>query len=234
MSWLERLLRRPSRDLDPALAAQRARYLAAPAVDTASPMTALRLVIADVETSGLDPFHDRLIAIGAVGFRAGQIRLDEAFHVVLRQDRISAHGNILVHGIDGTTQLSGRVAAEALIDFLDYTGRAPLVGFHADFDRTVIERAMKAALGIKPANPWLDLAFLAPALFPEPAKRARNLDDWLAVFDIENYARHDAVADSVATGQLLQVCLAEASRKGLARCADLMRLEADQRWLSRH
>jgi DNA polymerase-3 subunit epsilon len=232
MNWLRRLLWRP-----PALSgSQRAvlaayRDLAAPPLNQAVRDT--RFVVLDVETSGLNPFRDRLLSIGAVVVRDGAIRLGEAMEVVLKQTAPSDGKNILVHGIDGTTQLAGQDPPEALAAFLAYAGKAPLVGYHVDFDRIMIERALRQELGMKPVNEWLDLARLMPALYPEAAARGRGLDYWLEAFSIENAARHNAVADALATAQLLQVALARAGAGGRQRYADLRRLDDDQGWLER-
>ena len=193
----------------------------------------LRLVIVDVETTGLRPYHDRLLALGAVAMTEELIRLDDTFEVTVRQDAPSAPENILVHGIDGTAQTSGPHAADALAAFLDFAQDAPLIAFHAEFDRVFVTRALREALGVTPHNVWLDLAELAPAVFSEHAAKAQTLDDWTALFGIENAARHEALADAVATAQLLQVVLARASQLGLTRFADLTARAKDQRWLAR-
>lgn len=208
-------------------------YDALPDPDLHQPLQAMRCVVVDVETSGLDPFHDRLISIGAVALTGGLLRLAESFEVVLRQHTPSDERNILVHGIDGTTQACGQDAADGLAAFLEFAGKSPLIGFHADFDRTMIRRAMLAELGSAPVNAWLDVAALAPALFADRASSAVTLDDWLQVFGIENHARHNALADACATAQLFQVVTAQAAQRGMRSCADLMRLEKDQRWLER-
>jgi DNA polymerase-3 subunit epsilon len=192
-----------------------------------------RIVVVDVETSGLDPHADRLLSIGAVTVRQRLVRFDESFEVVLEQARPSDSGNILVHGIGGSAQLMGREPVAGLLDFLSFVGKAPLAGFNADFDRVAIERATTRVLGIRPDNVWLDLAALLPALCPLHAAAARTLDDWTGVFGIDNYARHDAVADALATAQLLLVTLACAKQQGIESCAGLVRLEKDQRWLQR-
>lgn len=194
-------------------------------------LAALRLVVADVETSGLDPYRDRLISIGAVGLTAGLVHLDDSFKVVLRQPCASGKQNILVHGIDGTTQLAGSEPADVLVAWLAFSARAPLAGFHADFDRIVLTRAVRDALGMEPTIVWFDLAQLMPALFP--ARKAATLDEWTQLFAIENYARHDALADAFATAQLLQIALAEAARQGIRTLEDLRELEKDYRSLMR-
>jgi DNA polymerase-3 subunit epsilon len=232
MSWLARVLgTRPA--LAPAQERALAAYREAPKPDRAAPAGGQRLVVVDVETSGLDARKDRLLAIGAIGVRRGAIPLRDGFEVVLRQEQPSAHENILVHGIDGTTQRSGTEPAEALARFLAYAGKAPLVAFHADFDRIMIERATRPALGLRPVNTWLDLAVIAPVVFPEHAGAARTLDDWLRVFGIEHLDRHDALADALATAQLLLVVLARAARSGAHRLDDLIAASTGHRWIAR-
>lgn len=198
-----------------------------------APAATQRAVVVDVEASGLDPRRDRLISIGAIGVLGGLARYAETFEVVLRQEAPSAEANILVHGIGGEAQLAGREPAAGLLDFLAFAGKAPLVAFHADFDRILVERAIAPALGIKPGNLWLDLALLAPALFPDQPSGARTLDDWLRRFGIGNDDRHNALADALATAQLLLVALAQAGKQGLTTWAQLAGLQEGQRWISR-
>lgn len=227
MNILTRLARAARRA--PAHAAAVAEYRSLPGPADDAQLAATRLVVVDVETSGLDPYRDRLISIGAIGVCAGLVHFDDAFRVVLRQPRPSADHNIVVHGIDGTTQVAGTSSEDACAAWLRFSGGAPLVAFHADFDRLVLTRAVEAALGIAPTNPWLDAAMLLPALFP--AHKAATLDDWAGIFAVENYARHDALADALATAQLLQIALAAAARVGIHTLKALQRLEKDQRWL---
>lgn len=177
---------------------------------------ALRWVVVDVESSGLNPFKDRLLSIGAVALRGGRVCLDDGFDVVLRQDTPSAPDNILVHGIGGERQRQGEESASALLRFLEYVGHDPLVAFHASFDRVLIERGLNTTLGVKPDWTWLDLAHLAPALFPGQQAQRESLDDWTALFRIDNADRHNALADALATAELFLALLSRARRQGIA------------------
>jgi DNA polymerase-3 subunit epsilon len=231
MNWLRRL-RRGRVALDPAHADRLDRYLASRPDDGTGPLGEQRLIVIDVETSGLSPRTDHLIAIGAVASHGNVVHFEDSFYAVLRQDKPSTAENILVHGIDGTTQTSAPDPAQSLLDFLGYARSSPLVGFHAEFDRVFIARSMHEALGVTPANAWLDLADLAPALCPERAARAHSLDDWTSLFGIENHARHDALADALATAQLLQVLVVRAAQQNLTRFADLAARAKEHRWLT--
>lgn len=188
-----------------------------------------RWVVIDCETSGLDPARDRLLAVGAVAVRGGRIDPADSFHALLRQETPSAPENILVHGIGGEAQRGGRPAAEALGELARYVGDGFPVAFHADFDSAVLDRAMPGA-GL--AAPWLDLARLAPALYPARSRAARSLDEWLQFAGIPALRRHDALADAFSTAQLLLVLLAEAERQEAASVGDLRRLARASAWLA--
>lgn len=208
-------------------------WRALPEPDTHELLTQARWVVVDVESTGLDMRRDRLISIGAVAVRGETISFADSFDIVLKQDAVSPTANILVHGIGGTAQREGAPPAEALLRFLRYLGKSRLVAYHAAFDEAMIGRAMQAYLGFKFKRYALDLAYLAPALFPEVLPKQRALDDWLAHFGIRDFARHSALSDAYSTAQLLQVLLKQASLQGLQTCAQLHRLERAQFDLSR-
>jgi DNA polymerase-3 subunit epsilon len=188
------------------------------------PLQAASWVVVDCETSGLDARHDRLLSIGAVEVRDARVSLEGTFSALVRQAAPSSHENILVHGIGAEAQLGGRERGEALREFAAFAGERVLVAFHARFDEEVLRRA-----GF-PKKRWLDVARLAPALFP--ARREKQLDEWLAAFSIECPARHDALADAWATAHLFLVLLAEARRQGVATVEALRALARAERWIA--
>lgn len=232
MTFLSRLLGRA-----PALSAtQRARLdawarLQKPA--SARPAAEARLISADVETTGLDVARDRLIAIGAVAIEGSRVALAGSFQAVLRQPEASSDANILVHRIGGDAQAAGDDPAEALVAFLEFIGRDPLVGFHAAFDDIMLRRAGEATLGMPLRLEWIDLAWLAPAVLGDRHPRARSLDDWCEAIGIENLARHDALADALATAQLWQAVAAAGEQRGLGTIDSLRAAARNQEWLSR-
>lgn len=192
-----------------------------------------RYVVVDVETTGLDLRRDRVLAVGAVGVTRARIGLGDAYGAVLRQTEASTDANILIHGIGGQAQLAGRDPVWALIEFLEWAGKAPFVAFRAEFDQTMLEREMKARFGVPIALAWIDLAFLLPALFRGTG--CDSLEDWTGHFGIGTGERHDAVADAYATAQLLLIALAAADSVGMGSPAQLIAMQKAQRWLgTRH
>lgn len=235
MNWLVPLLRllRKAPQLSEAQTAALLTYQQLTPCATDAALASQRFVVVDVESTGLDVFSDRLIAIGAIDVEARAVHIGQSFETVLRQDAPSSNDNILVHGIGGTAQATGQNPADALLAFMAYLGNAPLVAYHASFDQAMINRATQLYLGMTLQNTWIDLALVAPALFPQSARGRHALDDWTALFHIENPSRHNAVADACATAQLLLVALAQASTQGIQHLRELVQLEKDQRWLTR-
>jgi DNA polymerase III subunit epsilon len=198
---------------------------------------ASRWAVVDVETTGLDVRHDRLLAIAAVALQVDgeltpRIVLADSFEAVLRYEgALADKDNILLHGIGVGEQGAGAPAAEVLTEFERWLAAAPLLAFHAAFDQAMIARAMKGTLGRTLAKPWLDLAPVADALFPDV--RGRTLDDWLAHFDIDCTVRHQAAADALATAELLLRLWPAARAQRCANFGGLRKLAGQRRWLVR-
>jgi DNA polymerase-3 subunit epsilon len=232
-----RILPRPLRalwnapKLDAALHERLAAWERLPRADLSLAHRDARYVVVDVETTGLDMRRDVPIAIGAVGIAGHAIAVDDAYQVVLKQAEASADANILIHGIGGQTQLAGRDPALAMLEFVEYAGSSPLVAFRAEFDREVLARAARKLLGAELARPFIDVAFLLPALYR--GTECSSLEDWLAHFGREPSARHDPVADAYETAQLMLIALAAADAVGMGSAQSLLAMQKAQRWLGR-
>lgn len=213
------------------------RWRAAPIPELRRPLRDVSWIVVDTESSGPDAKHDRLLSIGACTVSGGHVVIGSGFEVVLRQEQASAVDNILVHRIGGTVQLTGKDQEAALAAFLDYAQRNPLVAFHARFDTVLLARALRDRLGLRFTALWVDAAHVATALFPQSHGGNWGLDQWLAYFGIENYARHDALADAFSTAQLFLVLLERAASQGIGDARALIGLGRTHheltRWLSR-
>jgi DNA polymerase III subunit epsilon len=188
-----------------------------------TPLDAARWVVIDCETSGLDAARDHLLSVGGVKVRGAAVELQDYFESRVRQEAPSAPENILVHGIGADAQRSGQPLARVIEGLDAFIGADLPAAFHAPFDAAILRRH-----GLATRSKWLDLAALAPALFP--GRKAGVLDDWLGAFGIPARARHDALGDAFATAQLLLALLAEAKRQRVAS-VEALREAATSRFL---
>jgi DNA polymerase-3 subunit epsilon len=195
-----------------------------------------RWVVLDVETSGLDPLRDRLLAVAAIGVRVDwdhrslAIDLSDSFEAVLRQDAPSSRDNILLHGIGAARQAAGLRQEEAMAGFTRFAGASPLLAFHAAFDRTLVDRHLPAGGARVLRNPWLDIEHLCGVTHPRVP--ARSLDEWLDHFGIRCAARHQAAADTLAECELLLRIWPGVA----AECrswGDVRRMAQRHRWIGR-
>lgn len=195
---------------------------------------AQRWIMLDVETTGLDPRTDQLLAIAAVAMRltpaTGRLELSvgDSFEIVLRQEKPSGKDNILIHHIGVQAQSEGCSPALALEQFRTWAGTAPLLAFHAAFDQAMIERAFRRYDLPPLTNEWLDIEPIARLVGGQP--KARALDDWLEHFEIECAVRHQAVSDAFATAELL-LRLWPAVRKEAKSWSQLRKLARNAAWV---
>jgi DNA polymerase III subunit epsilon len=195
-----------------------------------------RWVVLDVETSGLDPARDRLLAIAAIAVRVDwparrlAIMPADSFEVVLRQQRASAVDNILLHGIGAQQQRDGVPAGDALRALRAYAGDSPLLAFHAAFDRAMIERHARSEVAGAWSPPWLDIEHLCAVTHEGVA--ARSLDEWMAYFGIQCALRHQAAADTLAECEVLLRVWPRVAVE-CASWRDVARMAARQRWIPR-
>jgi DNA polymerase-3 subunit epsilon len=198
--------------LEPSLAARVRAWRALPESTLTGPAHATEWVVVDTETTGLWVQQDRLVAIAAVRVYGGAVWLGGAFERILRQAAELAPQNTLVHGIGNEMASAGQPPADALMDWLEFIGRRPLVAYHAGFDARFLARGCLAHLGFSPDLRWLDLARLAQGVWPASADAP--LDRRLADHGIDIVLRHSALSDALATAQLFLTAMA---RPGFAQ-----------------
>lgn len=181
----------------------------------------VRLVVLDLETSGLNTNRDLVLAIGAVAIEHGCIPFDDQFETVLRQPELKQDDTVLIHGLGPETLARGVPSPDGLVDFLCWAGPAVFIAFHAPFDQRMLERALKAHLGIRPTYTWLDMADILPALFPDAKVGPGRLDNWLHHFQLDVSNRHNAAADAMVTAELMLIAIHQARAQAITTLPEL-------------
>ena len=192
------------------------RWLEAPASDAAwryaraaRPASQLRwreapYCVVDLETTGLDPRRDAIVAYGAVAIEGGRIGADSAIEGLVRPDRALGASSIVVHGIRpvevaGAASLA--VATDALLEA--FTGRV-LVAHAVGIERGFLRRAL-GARGVRLRGPVLDTATIG-ALWS--ARRngvvahAAPLERLAESLALPTHRPHDALGDALTTAQV--------------------------------
>ncbi|MFY1665453.1 PolC-type DNA polymerase III [Pseudomonas sp. Pseu.R1] len=179
------------------------------------PLRQQRWVVLDLETSGLNMNRDDVLSIGAVVIEDGAIDLGQQFERTLSRPDHKLSPSVLIHGLGPSAIAAGSEPVEALLDFMAFVGDSPLLAFHAPFDQHMIGRALKESLGYKLQHPFLDVAEIAPLLFPQACLRQAGLDDWTAFFGLHAEERHHASADALVTAELALILFSHARKQGM-------------------
>ncbi|MGL4576053.1 MAG: 3'-5' exonuclease [Burkholderiaceae bacterium] len=185
-----------------------------------------RWVVLDVETTGMDSASDSLLSVGAVAVIDGRIKPADSLEIFVRPKIIGSRENILIHGIGEGAQAKAQDPREACIQFLDFVGQSPLLAFHAAFDRAFLSRAIKTYVNAPFSNPWMDVAHLAAAVYPQC--KVKSLDEWLTFAGITAQGRHTAAGDALTTALLLQRVVRASGKTDFEALA---KLAQQARWL---
>ncbi len=179
-----------------------------------------RLIVVDLETSGLNVNRDRILSVGAVVVENGSIDLGSQYECTLFQENHRVTESVLIHGIAPSEVARGVAPADALLDFMAFADNGVFVAFHAAFDQRMLQRGLRQTLNTRLRHVFLDVAELAPMLYPEVTGR-KTLDDWQDYFQLRNSQRHHAAADALATAEILLILLSRARAQGIATLAEL-------------
>jgi DNA polymerase-3 subunit epsilon len=212
--WLKPPRRNKVPDLTPEQS-QRLDGLRDPTALDEKPLRRQRWVVLDLETSGLNMNRDEVLSIGAVVIEDGAIDLGQQFERTLLRPDHKLSPSVLIHGLGPSAIAAGSEPADALLDFMEFVGNSPLLAFHAPFDQHMIGRALKESLGYRLQHPFLDVADIAPLLFPQACLRQAGLDEWTGFFGLHAEERHHASADALVTAELALILFSHARRQDM-------------------
>jgi len=190
------------------------------------PLMTSRLIVLDLETTGLNPAKDQMIAIGAVAINNNAIPLDDQFDLILRRPELDIRKTVLIHGIGPEALTDGHETEDALLHLLDWMNGDPILAYHSAFDQKFLEKTLRAELGYGENHIWLDVAELMPTFFPSANTQGKGLDNWADTFGLQASTRHHAAADAMVTAELTLIALNKAAQQGtltLVQLSDKLR-----------
>ncbi|SFM48784.1 3'-5' exonuclease [Marinobacter zhejiangensis] len=185
------------------------------------PLEQARLVVLDLETTGLNPAKDQVIAIGAVAIRGNAIDLRDQFDLILRRPELDITETVLIHGIGPEALTKGHETEDALLHLIEWLDGDPVLAYHSAFDKKFLEKTLRQQLGYSMGHAWLDVAELLPAFFPKAETGGRGLDHWSEHFGLQASTRHHAAADAMVTAELTLIVLNKALKDGIFTLSQL-------------
>lgn len=180
-----------------------------------------QFTVVDVETTGLDPASSRVIQLAAVRIGWGGDVVD-SFDTIVRPENpdLYEHGAEHIHGITPDQVAGGMPVGEALLRLRETLDGSVLTGHNVRFDIGFLS-AEAARTGVSlPMTSWVDTLWLARELDPDKT-HSHRLSALCERFGISVTRAHDALADAVATANLLMILL---PRHGIESPADLHRI----------
>jgi len=160
-----------------------------------------RIVVVDIETTGLSPNYDRIIEVGAVAVEGGEIT--DEFHSLVDPGRPIPWHAQKVHGITDE-MLMGQPRPEKILPQVhDFFGRSALVAHNARFDLAFLQREF-SRLGLELGARSHCTLQLARQMLPRlPNHRLETVAKHLLGKElIEGRQLHRALNDARVTAQV--------------------------------
>lgn len=162
-------------------------------------------VCLDIETTGLDPKTDKIIEIGAVKVRDGEIV--DTFQSFVNPGRMLPEKIVELTGICDKDLVDAKNIEEVIPRFLEFSGEDKLLGHSVLFDYSFIKKAVVNMDG-KNKYEKLGIDTLKISRKHLAALESRRLSYLCSYYNIEQNA-HRALGDAMATHLLYQRLLEE-------------------------
>ena len=160
----------------------------------------------DLETTGLNPKYDKIIEVGAVKVRNGEI--------IDRFQQLIRPGIVLPEKITGLTGITQEELLEAkdsemvIPQLLDFLEDDVILGHSVMFDYSFLKKAAVNQNLWKPEQSHLGLDTLRLSRIYLPELPSRRLTDLCRHYGIEHHA-HRALGDAESTAQLYSIFVKE-------------------------
>jgi DNA polymerase-3 subunit epsilon len=191
----------------------------------------LRLLAVDLETTGLSPARDQVLAVGWVPVDGLRIDLSGGERHVVRHD--DPGDAVTIHGLTHDDLEDGRPLAEVLAELRRALAGRVLLAHHAPFELAFLAAAFRA-VGEEPRLPpaVCTLELQQRLLARHGEVRPGELRLWRARerHGLPVTAAHDALGDALACAELYLAQAAELGASGPPSLRDVRRREP---WLDR-
>ncbi|SHI16130.1 exonuclease domain-containing protein [Ferrimonas marina] len=178
------------------------------------------LLALDLELTGLSAAQDKILSIACVPIDEGLIRLDQAWHQLVRIDG-DVGDSCTVHGIRDIDMAQGLPLQQALEALLPRLSGRVLVCHNATLDLAFLHKGLQQCFGETLPLEAVDTLLLEQKRLAgrgeTPKSDSLRLGNCRERYNLPNYPGHNALIDALACGELLLAQLAAiGGRKGVS------------------
>ncbi len=176
------------------------------------------MVVFDIETTGLSNTHNKIIEIGAVKIKNGEI--------IEKFDEFINPGEHISEEITNLTSITDEMVSDAdplepvLKRFFEFIGDKLLIAHNASFDTGFIRVAAKQC-GIEFKNPFLDTLTLSRFLNTD--LKSHKLDKLADYYNLQDFHHHRACDDAVILAHIYFCMIEKLQKYNMENFADLNR-----------
>lgn len=211
MNWQSRFQELSAHTKDPRLK----KFYEAGAVSGETPISEVKLLAVDFETSGLDPAQHGIVSVGTVPLSVQRVNAKEGKQWLAKPRKTMDDESPVFHGITHT-QIEDAPDLEDICDqLLEVMAGHIMVVHYKAIERTFLDVALKERIGEGIEFPVIDTIEIEHQLHRTNKlslwKRLRGgeetsirLADSRARYGLPFYRPHNALTDALATAELLQ------------------------------
>lgn len=159
----------------------------------------------DCETTGLNPLEDDIISIGAVTIKDNTIVSSKKFVKFVKPKTKLQANAIKVHHIREMDLEDAEDIDDVILEFINYIGNKPLVGYFLEFDIAMINKYLKPKLGIKLPNRTYEVSAIYHDYRIEKIPQSNidlRFDAIMETLELPKMGKHDAYNDSLMTAMI--------------------------------
>lgn len=158
-------------------------------------------VVFDIETSGLNYAHDKVIEIGAIKYKNN--KLIDKFHYLIYPEIKLEKIITDVTGLKDIDLIGKPKIDEVLPKFLEFISNMPLIGHNIKFDCDFVKYNVKKLHLKDMDNEIIDTLFLSRiTIYDIKNHRLKTLKEYLDL----NYNSHRALDDCYTCNEVYQYC----------------------------
>jgi DNA polymerase-3 subunit epsilon len=182
-------------------------------IDLDRKLSELTYTVFDTETTGLEPSNgDEIIQIGAARIVNNRLLRQETFDQIIDPERPLKPESIPIHGIT-EDMVRGKPTIDVVLpSFYEFCEDTVLIAHNAAFDMRFLQ-LKEERTGIKFTQPVLDTLLLSAVAHPN--QESHKLDVILERLGIQIDGRHNALEDSLATGEVFLKLVPLLEEKGI-------------------